>query len=155
TNLRSLLPELVVEKPIAYQRLGISPLRFRNSTELEYLILGDGISEELIRVEETSAAGCVPELRVRNRAKQRVLIPEGTTLIGAKQNRVVNLTILLAPESVTVIPVSCIERGRWHFTSSHFSPGHFPDGKLRALMTKDATASLKKGGKVQVDQRAV
>ena len=65
-----------------------------------------------------SAAGTVPELVVRNRSQQRVLILEGTTLIGAKQNRVLNLTILAPAKQTTVIPVSCVEAGRWSMSSA-------------------------------------
>jgi hypothetical protein len=76
-------------------------------------------------------------------------------LIGAKQNRVVNLSVMLAPESVTVIPVSCVERGRWQFLSPHFAHGASADSPLRAMMCAGTTESLERTGKVHVDQEAV
>jgi hypothetical protein len=62
---------------------------------------------------------------------------------------------MVAPESVTLIPVSCLERGRWRLLTPHFAAGCFADSPLRAKMCRDATESLKKAGKVHVDQAEV
>jgi hypothetical protein len=153
-NLRALLSELSIEAPVSYQKLRIIPLRLRSTSDLEYLTL-DEASAALVTVEESSAAGAVPELRVRNRAKGRVFIPDGSTLSGAKQNRVVNLSVMLAPESVTVIPVSCVERGRWSHLARHCSPSSHSDSALRAMLCREVKDSLRKSGSVGVDQGAV
>jgi hypothetical protein len=153
-NLRELLSELSIEAPIGYQRLRIIPLRPEGTSGLEYLTFDDSLAA-LVTIEESSPSGSVPELRVRNRAKNRVFIPDGSTLTGAKQNRVVNLSIMVAPESVTLIPVSCVERGRWRLLSPQFAVGGFADSPLRAKMCRGATESLKRSGKVNVDQGEV
>src|SRR5215470_1834672 len=101
-NLRQLLSEMSIEVPIDYQRLRIIPLRLKCRSELEYLTF-DESTAALVTIEESSASGSVPHLCVRNRAKYRVFLPDGSTLTGAKQNRVVNLSVMIAPESVTVI----------------------------------------------------
>src|SRR5262249_5310493 len=72
-------------------------------------------------VEEVDAAGSVPELAVHNPLEQNVLLYDGEELIGAKQNRILNVTVLVAGESRTLIPVSCVEEGRWSARSSVFS----------------------------------
>jgi hypothetical protein len=46
---------------------------------------------------------------------------DGEELVGAKQNRIV--TILVAPQSEIVIPVSCIEAGRWGYSRLEFAAG--------------------------------
>jgi hypothetical protein len=153
-NLRDLPSELSVEAPIGDQRLRILPLRRESTSDLEYLTL-DEPSAALVTIEESSPSGSVPELRVRNRAKARVFIPDGSTLTGAKQNRVVNLSVMVAPESVTLIPVSCVERGRWRLLTPQFAAGGLADSPLRAQMCRDATESLKRAGKVHVDQGEV
>jgi hypothetical protein len=153
-KLRELLSELSIEAPIGYQRLRIIPLRLKITSDLEYLTL-DELSAALVTIEESSPSGSVPELRVRNRAKDRIFILDGSTLTGARQNRVVNLSVMLAPESLTVIPVSCVERGRWSYLARHCTPSWVSDSALRAMMCRGATDSLSKSESVGIDQGAV
>jgi hypothetical protein len=153
--LRDLLPDLAVDKPAEYQNVRIHPLRCGNSSNLDYLTLEDDTVNQSVTLEETSGGGTVSRLQVRNRSPQRVFVLDGTTLVGSKQNRVVNLSLLLAPESVTIIPVSCLERGRWRYTSHKFNHSWPCDVRLRSKMCSGTTASLKRFKQVQVDQAEV
>ena len=49
-----------------------------------------------------------------------LLMLDGEELVGAKKNRVLNVTVLIAAQSDTVIPVSCVEQGRWSYWSQEF-----------------------------------
>lgn len=62
----------------------------------------------------------MPHLTVANRGELPVLLLDGEEIRGAKQNRVLNTSILVAPMSKCTIPVSCTEQGRWNYTSKHF-----------------------------------
>ena len=86
-----------------------------------YHVLDDAIASGAVEVTEVSEHGSVPELRVVNRAAKPTLIIDGEELVGAKQNRVVNLTILVAAHSNLTIPVSCVEAGRWRARSRAFA----------------------------------
>jgi hypothetical protein len=66
-------------------------------------------------------AGSVPELAVHNPLEANVLLYDGEELLGAKQNRILNVTVLVAGQSEMVIPVSCVEEGRWSARSAFFS----------------------------------
>jgi hypothetical protein len=64
--------------------------------EPTYLLLETALEKGLVEIRELGPEGSVPELRLLNRAGRPVLIVEGEELVGAKQNRVVNVTILVA-----------------------------------------------------------
>ena len=55
----------------------------------------------------------VPDLAVTNPGKTPLLLIEGEQFIGGKQNRTVNISVLVAAGATLTIPVSCLEAGRW------------------------------------------
>jgi len=58
---------------------------------------------------------------VVNRSRSKVLILDGEELVGAKQNRISNASFVIPEESEKVIPVACIEEGRWRYSSRSFN----------------------------------
>ena len=72
---------------------------------------------------EVDEAGTVPELVVENPLAERVLLYDGEELVGAKQNRILNVSVLVEAKSKLRIPVSCVEQGRWSRVSRHFGSG--------------------------------
>jgi hypothetical protein len=91
----------------------LAPAASTTALPLDYIVLDDAIASKEFEISEVSEAGSVPELRVVNRGARPVLIVDGEELLGAKQNRVVNLTILVPAHAEMTIPVSCVEAGRW------------------------------------------
>ena len=77
-----------------------------------YLTLAEALSYGF-EVTELDKGATVAELQVNNRTEYDVLLLDGEELFGAKQNRVLNTTVLVPAASDIVIPVSCTERGRW------------------------------------------
>jgi len=77
-------------------------------------------------------------------------------LIGAKQNRVLNTTILLKERSETVVPVSCTERGRWSYTSAAFADSKvLMAHKARARKSSSVSESLAASAGYKSDQGEV
>ena len=72
-------------------------------------------------VEVAERAGCtaVDQLVVTNRAERPVLLLAGELLEGGRQHRALAATTLLAPQRPTVLPVVCVEQGRWHGDDVH------------------------------------
>lgn len=108
----------------------------------------------LVKISE-KAGGVVSELVARNDADQPVLLIEGETLLGAKQDRTLNISILVAAGREATVPVSCVEAGRWGSSvPSHRSARHAPP-RLRASKTRSVVESLGHGGSARSDQGAV
>ena len=102
------LEEFEVAEPRGFANLTLIPLLHHGSKKPEYLTLDEAMATGRFHVTEVSEAGHVPELRVRNDLDRPVLLLDGEELVGAKQNRVVNLTILVGAQSTLTIPVSCV-----------------------------------------------
>ena len=95
-------------------------------------------------------------MKVVNRGDVAVLLLDGEELVGAKQNRVLNLTILVPPQHTATIPVSCVESGRWRHVSHQFGSAprtQFAEG--RAAKMHQVTNSLLSSGARRSDQSAV
>jgi hypothetical protein len=120
-----------------------------------YELLSDAIAAGRASVGEVSEGGEVPFLTVSNVGTIPILIPEGEILIGAKQNRTVNLTMLVAAGATFKLPVSCVESGRWGYASRHFRPAAWAHPKLRSLKVKTAQESRAMGLDARSDQGAV
>jgi hypothetical protein len=117
---KAFIDDIILGEPLCHQYMAVVPLFINDEPEPAYLTLGQALEDGLITVTEISEAGSVPDLKVENRAELPVLLLDGEELAGARQNRVVNTTILLEPNSTTVIPVSCTEQGRWAYRTPEF-----------------------------------
>lgn len=77
-------------------------------------------------------------------------------LKGAKQNRILNTTILIAAGTSLDVPVSCTERGRWDYQSAEFSSsGSLAHASLRKCKAAVVANSLHTHASHVSDQGAV
>lgn len=134
----------------------VVPLRAPFDGTVEYLTLGEAMGSGLLEVREVGESGSVPEVLVINRASLPVLVIDGEELEGAKQDRIVNATILLREKNETVIPVSCVEAGRWYRTSEFFEDsGRVAAKSVRFKKVVTVTGSLESSSEYLSDQRVV
>lgn len=115
----------------------IFPLYHSLCSDLDYQTLweatrpGEGSK---VRIEEVSPQGSVTDVKVVNEIDCPILVVEGELLVGAKQNRTIHTTILVGPRMETVIPVACVEPGRW--SRAHLGrfgvSGYYTHSKLRS-----------------------
>ena len=105
--------------PVEHRGIVITPLFPRRAPKAAYLTLDEALPLGL-RVTEIDRAGSFRSLPSRIRSTD-VLLYDGEELVGAKQNRILNVTVLVAAKSHIRIPVSCVEQGRWQAQSAVFS----------------------------------
>jgi flavodoxin len=154
--IREYLSGLKLGRKQSFRNLTVFALLSDYAADLNYLTLDEALSGNLIDVVEKDEDGTVPELKVVNNSDQMVLILDGEELVGAKQNRIVNTTILIAGNTTTVIPVSCVEQGRWSYRSDKFSSEErLMSSRLRARKADQVKYSLKKLGNFRSDQNAI
>jgi hypothetical protein len=138
------LPEIRVGDPLRHESLSVFPLFSNAIGEVDYRLSEVALADESLLVEEVDESGSVPDLLVENKGDVRVLFLEGEELVGAKQNRILNTSVLVAAHSKVKIPVSCVEQGRWRYKSRYFgSSGSHSPSKLRRALKASVSRSVK------------
>jgi flavodoxin len=150
------ISDLSMGKPQSAGALTMVPLSGNPAAALSYLLVDEALAKKEVVVEEVSEGGTVPEIRLTNFSEKTVLVVDGTELVGAKQNRIVNASFLLPPKSVTKIPVSCVEQGRWNYRGKNFmrSPHHAAHS-IRRLNVMHHRETLKSSKGYRSDQGRV
>jgi len=125
-----------------HNRLTIFPILAEEDRILPYHLMADALAEGILTIGEKDG-GQVPVLLARNAGPDPILILDGEQLVGARQNRMTNRSILLPPHATTEIPVSCMEQGRWHFVGNDFAsaPQHAPSRIRRRAREAEVKAS--------------
>ena len=137
----------------SFENMTVFELRRAQNGGPEYITLKEAIERGVFAVTETSEGGSVPELMVANKGDVPVLLLDGEELRGAKQNRVLNTTILVAPKSSIKVPVSCVEHGRWSYQDWELKEsGNVMHREMRALNVRQVSASLRSVKQFRSDQ---
>jgi len=145
-----------VGEPISVRNLTVTPLYATREGGPAYITLDEALAGKSAETTEINEAGSVPELRFRNDGQLPVFLLDGEELRGAKQNRVLNMSILADAKAETMIPVSCIEAGRWNFKSRAFqSSAHAHHSRGRAGKLRSVSDSLRMFGAARSDQSQV
>ena len=141
---------------LIHQHVAVIPIISTNGNGMDYLTMKEALEGHVLRVTEVTEGGHVPELKVTNSGTKPVLLLDGEEVSGAKQNRVLNTTILLRENSETIIPVSCTEHGRWSYRSHDFEEsGHIMPAAIRQVKNVSVSMNLRSERSYMSDQGAV
>jgi flavodoxin len=142
--------------PVQFRNMSVFPLIAPSELPARYVLLAEALEKNLAHVSEVSESGRVPELLFINDGEDKVLLVDGEELIGARQNRILNVSILVGGKQKIVVPVSCVEQGRWHYKSRTFkSADHALFAKARAKKMRQVSASLRESGRYYANQAEV
>ena len=146
----SKLDTLAIGWPIT--RLGVSffPV-YLAANDLPAITTGETSGLVVDELDEPS----VQVLRVRNPGDKPVLVVEGEHFLGNKQNRSVNVTVLVPSLAGLEIPVSCLERGRWGRRQASRRDEAFTAATVRAEKNEGVSRSMSRSGSREGDQEAV
>ena len=145
-NIQRFLKGIKVGAKQSHKNMTLYCLLAAKEADVDFMTLDEALDSGSLAITELDESGSVPELKVTNKSDRKILMLDGEELVGAKQNRVINVTVLIAAQSETVIPVSCVEQGRWSYRSREF-------GSARRAMSPDL--KKKKARSVQDSLRTV
>lgn len=147
------LSTLRLGTPAGYRNLAIFPLFSEPDRAPGYVTLDEALARKTARMTEVSESGHVPELFFENADAEKILLLDGEELVGAKQNRILNVTILVGAGQKIAVPVSCVEQGRWHWKTRHFeSTKRSLFARARAKKMAQVNRSLRSGASYRSDQ---
>ncbi len=156
TNVLEGLSQAEISGGRAAAGLQVFGLRWIWSDGHDYATLDEALEQKSIDVTEVDEGGRVPTLKVVNKSDRMVFLMAGEEIVGGKQNRVLNASMMIPAKTEIPIPVTCVERGRWGYKSKGFSSGTTSShSHLRLMMSRQLSGSYKTTGAPQSDQGAV
>ena len=117
--------------PIRFKDIGGGENDFAKGSIISF---EQALREGKISVKETKAGGGddVGLLGVRDHSKKSILVNSGEIVAGGRQDRVFGGTSIITPgERKTVLPVFCIEKGRWDKKRKAFRYAGSANSQLR------------------------
>lgn len=117
-----LVKVLEVGRPVSHQGLSIVPIyRVDAPAAKDWVMLDEAVRNRWIEIAELDG-GRVPQVRISNLSKRTIYLMGGEILTGAKQDRILASDLLLGPGTRNlVVPVFCVEHGRWTAVSTGFT----------------------------------
>ena len=153
---RARLAGLTLGKPWKHGGLCQYPLLGSDLGTVRYGLLEAALASGTVTLTETSLGGSVPTLTLTNTGAGCVLLLDGEELLGAKQNRIINTTVLAGPHATLALPVTCVEAGRWQQDTAQFvSGGSLYNARGRQQKVAEVSESLARSGRAESDQSRV
>ncbi|MCY3884457.1 MAG: hypothetical protein OXG24_06010 [Gammaproteobacteria bacterium] len=157
----SILSELQLGDPAHCDNLSLVPLFSDVQEDFTYITLEKGLETTTVEIEELDGGARVSDILLRNLSDSPVLLIEGEELLGAMQNRILNVSVLVSPLTKQVIPVSCVEAGRWNHQESDPSKQKFSTANRmhyargRALESRAVSLNLQASREYRSDQSKI
>ncbi len=152
SEFKEFFPNFRLGEPNIISNLIVFPVHGESYSEVTPITLDD--SGDGIQIEELTKPA-VGNINIRNLTDSEFFGGEGEELVGALQHRIFVTSFLLPGRSEKVVPVSCVEEGRWQGDRQFLSGSTIAYPSLRALTSQSIYQSLSKGRGFQVDQKSI
>ena len=150
------LSDIEIGEVNTYKNMTTVSLKGMDFPNIKYLTLSEAMNKSLVEITEIDEGGSVPTLNVINKGDLPILLFDGEELKGAKQNRVLNTTVLIPEHIEQEIPVSCVEQGRWSYDSPKFrESGTITSPRVRMRKSESVSVSLKESNSYRSNQSEV
>lgn len=154
-TVREFLDSVSVGKPLSYEQLALYPLQRKEAAPFPCITLDEAMAKGSFWVKEVDG-GTVPLLLVVNGTGERVFLLDGEELVGAKQNRILDLSLLVERSSELKVPVSCVEQGRWSFMDTNtMRASNLSHPRLRHDKAQQVHESMRERRSYESDQGKV
>ena len=154
--LNNIIEDINTFNPQSYKNMTVIGLNIPVNKNIDLMSLETGLNLGLVEISEIGEEGSVGNVKVINKAVTPLLILDGEEIIGSKQNRVVNATIIIEAKSEKIIPVSCTEAGRWKYNTTKFQYSkHMATSRLRRDKLDSVSGSLREVGNFKSNQSQV
>ncbi len=134
--------------------LSVVPVHAPAGTPARYRPFDAALAAGSVTITEKPHA-TVPTLLIENSGDLPVLLLDGEEVVGGRQNRVLNTSLIVPPKTAFDLPVSCVEHGRWHEARPDFAPGEAMYPALRMMKMAQVRESVETRGVAMSDQGAV
>ncbi|MGQ9617542.1 MAG: ARPP-1 family domain-containing protein [Candidatus Aminicenantia bacterium] len=152
TELVNQLKNLTLGEPSIISNLIVFPVTGEPLENGKIIVLDEAGDE--IEVEELLTP-TVGKVKIKNFSDSHFFGIEGEEILGALQHRIFVTSFLLPGKSERIIPVSCVEEGRWSGEKEFFSGATIAYPTLRAITSSSVYQNLVKGKGVEVDQKTI
>lgn len=98
-----------------------------------YLLAEEALAAGALRMQELDSPA-VPTVGA-GAVGRAVLLLAGDTIVGGKQNRVINITVWVDAGATVRLPVTCLQQGRWD-AGDRFTVGRQVDHAMRATLAE-------------------
>jgi len=134
------LNELEVGPGVQHKNLNLYPIFRSRKVKTDLMSLKEALKEGILEIKET---GVVREILAINNSKdKKVLIVEGETVKGGAQNRVINTTIIVMPNTQEKIPTSCVQQHRWNTFDAPFKDVDYVPAHTHGLLVSSIFENL-------------
>ena len=156
-QIEELMRSVRVGDRVDVEQLSLFPLSCSREQGIEDVaVLEEGVAQGGVTVTEIGEEGAVPEVFIKNRLERTLFILEGEEIVGAKQNRVFNISMLVPAAADLKAPVSCVEAGRWRRRSGAFASGARASTRVRRNLSRSVSYSIRREPRnMQSDQGQV